>query len=153
MSVIGKEAPGFKTKNHLMEDVELAQFRGKKVVLAFYPAAFTGVCQKEMCTFQESLTALNDLGAEVLGVSTDMPFSNKVFAEQNGIQFSLVSDPTRAIVNDYGVAFADFAGMPGCIVAQRSVFIIAEDGKVSFEWIAENPGIEPDYDAVKAALG
>lgn len=152
MSLLGKDAPDFQTKNHLMEDVTLSQFKGKKVVLAFYPAAFTGVCQKEMCTFQESLTALNDLGAEVLGISIDLPFSNKVFAEQNNLNFSLLSDPSRSIVNAFGVAFADFAGMPGCTVAQRSVFIISEEGKVSFEWIAENPGLEPDYDAVKAAL-
>jgi len=153
MSLLGKDAPDFASKTHLMEDIKLSQFRGKKVVLAFYPAAFTGVCQNEMCTFQESLKAFNDLGAEVLGVSTDMPFSNNVFAEQNGLKFSLVSDPTRSIVNAYGVAFADFAGMPGCTVAQRAVFIVSEEGKVSFEWIAENPGLEPDYDAVKAALG
>ena len=153
MSLVGKEAPGFKTKNHLMEDVTLSQFKGKKVVLAFYPAAFTGVCQNEMCTFQSSLSALNELGAEVLGVSTDLPFANKVFADQNDLKFSLLSDPSRGIVNAYGVAFEGFAGMPECTVAQRSVFIIGEDGKVSFEWIAENPGIEPDYEAVKAALG
>ena len=152
MSLLGKSAPDFKTKNHLMEDVTLSQFKGKKVLIAFYPAAFTGVCQKEMCTFQDGLEAMNGLGAEVLGVSTDMPFSNKVFAEQNGIQFSLLSDPSRSIVKAYGTTFENFAGMDGCTVAQRSVFIVDEHGVVSFEWIAENPGVEPDYDAVKAAL-
>ncbi len=153
MSLLGKAAPDFKTKNHLMEDVSLSQFKGKKVVLAFYPAAFTGVCQKEMCTFQDGLSGMKDLGAEVLGISTDMPFSTKVFAEQNNLEFPLLSDPSRAIITAYGATFENFAGMDGCTVAQRSVFIVDENGIVSFEWKAENPGVEPDYDAVKAALG
>ena len=152
MSLVGSIAPSFTTKNHLMEDVSLSDFQGKKVVLAFYPAAFTGVCAKEMCTFQNDLEELASMGSEIVGISTDLPFSNKVFAEQNQISFSLLSDPSKSIINAYKVAFEGFAGMPTCTVAQRAVFVVDETGTVTFEWIADNPGQEPDYGKVKAAL-
>ena len=94
----GDQAPDFTLPNHKREKVSLASLRGKTVVLAFFPAAFTGVCEKEMCSFRDSLAALNDLNAEVLGVSVDAPFSNAAFCARESFDSPrrLTADAARS---------------------------------------------------------
>jgi len=152
MPQIGDKAPDFNLPNNKRERVSLESLRGKTVVLAFYPAAFTGVCEKELCSFRDSLTALNDLNATVLGVSVDAPFANAAFAERNQLNFPLLSDYNREAVKAYGVAHDDFAGMPGYTAAKRSVFVIDPNGTIQYAWVGPNPGVEPNYDEVKQAV-
>jgi peroxiredoxin len=153
MSLLGQTAPDFTLLSHKREKVSLGDLRSNgRVVLAFYPAAFTGVCEKELCAFRDSLADLNGLNATVVGISVDAPFSNAAFAARNGVEFPLLSDYTRATVRAYGVALDDFAGMPGYTASKRAVFIVDQAGKVIYEWVGPNPGVEPDYAAVKAAL-
>ena len=152
MSLVGQPAPAFSLLDNARQAVTLESLRGSKVVIAFFPAAFTGVCEKELCTFRDSLAELNGLNAKVLGVSVDAPFANAAFSSKNGLTFPLLSDYARAAVTAYGVAHENFAGMPGYTAAKRSVFIVDEAGTVTYEWVAPNPGVEPDYAAVKAAL-
>jgi peroxiredoxin len=152
MSLIGNAAPNFNLFDTARDQVSLEGLRGKKVVLAFFPAAFTGVCEKELCTFESGLSGFEALNAVVLGISVDAPFSNAAFAAKTGASFPLLSDYDRSTVEAYGVALNDFAGMPGYTASQRAVFIVSEDGTVSYEWIAPNPGVEPNYDEVRAAL-
>lgn len=152
MAKVGDKAPAFKAFNHKREEVSLENFSGKKVVLAFFPAAFTGVCEKELCTFRDSLASFNTLNAVVLGVSVDAPFANAAFAEKNNLNFDILSDYDRSMVKDYGVAHDDFAGMAGYTAAKRSVFVVSGDGTVKYAWIADNPGQEPNYDEVKSAV-
>ncbi len=148
----GDQAPDFSLPNHKRESVSLASLRGKTVVLAFFPAAFTGVCEKELCSFRDSLTSLNDLNATVLGVSVDAPFANAAFAERNSLNFPLLSDYKREAVKAFDVALDDFAGMPGYTAAKRSVFVIDPEGKIQYAWVGPNPGVEPNYDEVKQAV-
>lgn len=150
--MIGKPVPALTLVSHKREPVALNSFHGKKLVVAFYPAAFTGVCQKELCTFRDSLASLNDLNAQVVGVSVDAPFANAAFAERNNLNFPLLSDYNRAATHAFDVAHNDFAGMAGYVAAKRSVFVVDANGVVTYEWVAPNPGVEPDYEAVKAAL-
>ena len=152
MSLLGTAAPDFNLVSHADEWVSLSGLRGKKVVLAFFPAAFTGVCKTEMCTFQDSLAELNAANATVYGISVDARFSNAVFASQNGLAFDLLSDYTRSTINAYGVALENFAGMEGYTASQRAVFVVDEEGKVIYEWVGANPGVEPNYDEVKAVV-
>lgn len=152
MSLVGKPAPTFTLTDNSRQKVSLDSFRGKKVVLAFYPAAFTGVCEKEVCTFRDSLSDLNGLNAVVLGLSVDSPFANNAFAAKNNLNFPLLSDPTRETITAYDVVINDFAGVTGLTVSKRAVFVINEEGVVTWEWVGPNPGVEPDYAAVKAAL-
>lgn len=149
---IGSPAPDFKAFNQKKEEVSLASLKGKRVVLAFFPAAFTGVCEKELCTFRDSMANFNDMDATVLGVSVDSPFSNAAFAEKNNLNFDILCDYDRSMVSAYGVNHDDFAGMPGYTAAKRSVFILDKDGVVRWSWIAETPKNEPDYEAVKKAV-
>jgi glutaredoxin-dependent peroxiredoxin len=152
MSLVGQTAPAFTLLDTARKPVSLSDFSDKKVVIAFFPAAFTGVCEKELCTFRDSLAGLNDVGATVLGISVDAPFSNGAFATKNSLTFPLLSDYSRDTVRAYGVELPDFAGMKGYIAAQRSVFVVDGSGTVTWQWVAPNPGVEPDYDAVRAAL-
>jgi peroxiredoxin len=152
MPDIGSDAPDFTLPDNKREAVKLSDQRGKNVVLAFYPAAFTGVCEKELCSFRDSLALLNDLDATVYGVSVDSPFANNAFAEKNSLNFQLLSDYARDAVKAYGIAHDDFAGMAGYTAAKRSVFVVDKQGKLRWSWVADNPGQEPDYDAVQAAV-
>ncbi|MBN1448353.1 MAG: redoxin domain-containing protein [Bacteroidetes bacterium] len=149
---IGNHAPDFSLVDTSRERRSLGEFKGKNTVLAFFPAAFSSVCEKEMCAFRDSMAELNDLNANVVGISVDGPFTNAAFAERNGLQFPLLSDYSYEAVRAYGVALDDFAGMPGYTAAQRSVFILDAEGTVRFKWIADNPGQEPDYSVVKEEL-
>lgn len=148
----GNKAPGFTLIDHKRQKVSLGDFQGKKVVLAFFPAAFTGVCEKELCTFRDSLADLGTVNATVLGISVDAPFANAAFATKNDLNFPILSDYLRETVRAYDVAHDDFAGMPGYTAAKRSVFVIDGEGVLRWSWVGPNPGVEPDYEAVKKAV-
>ena len=148
MVEIGEDAPDFELLDGNRNTVTGNEHKGRKVILAFYPGSFTGVCTKEMCTFQDSLGQLNDANATVLGICVDSPFSNAAFAKANDLSFPILSDHTRSTVQEYGVALENFAGMQGFTAAQRSVFIVDENGDVAWKWVADVPSEEPDYDAI-----
>jgi len=120
---------------------------GKRAVIAFYPAAFTGVCTKEMCTLTDSLQSLKEANAAIFGISADNVFANAEFAKVNEIGFPLLCDVNRSAIFAYDLAIEDF-GAPGYTASHRAVFIVEEDGTVSYAWVADNPGIEPDYDEI-----
>lgn len=148
MSNVNDQAPSFELKNTKKESVSLDSFKGKTVVLAFYPGAFTGVCDTEMCTFNDNLSKLNDSNAVVLGISVDSPWSNGAFKEKYGIEFELLSDYERSVVSNYDVTFTGLGGLDGYVSANRAVFILDSEGVIQYKWVAENPGVEPNYDEV-----
>ena len=149
---VGDKAPDFTLKAHDKSEVTLSSFSGSKVILSFYPAAFTGVCQNQACTINDRADALSSANCQVLGISVDSPFANNAFRDANGIDYPLLSDVHREVISAYGVTFDNFA-IDGYTVAQRSVFVVEEDGTIGYAWYAENPGIEPDYDALFAHIG
>ena len=150
MVKIGDTAPAFTLKNTGKSDVTLADYIGQTVVLAFYPGAFTGVCDKEMCAFQDNLAKLNGSNSTVLGISVDSPWANAEFARKYNLEFDLLSDLDREVVNSYDAAFVGLGGIDGYVCANRVVIVIDKEGVVQHRWVAENPGVEPDYDAVVA---
>ena len=152
MSLLGTTAPDFTLPDTNKEATTLSSFRGRKVVLSFYPAAFTGVCTNQACGLRDAMTSFNDLNTTVLGISVDSPFANGVFAEQNQINYALLSDYNREVVNAYGIPFENFSGMAGYTSANRVVFIVDEQGKIVYEWFAPHLGMEPNYDEIKDAL-
>ncbi len=152
MIAIGSKAPDFNLFNQKRERVSLDSYRGKKVVVAFFPAAFTSVCERELCTFRDSLAALDDIGATVLSISVDAPFANAAFADKNKLNFSVLSDYTREATKAYGVAIENFAGMPGYTASNRAVFVVSGEGVITYAWVGPNPGVEPDYEEVKRAV-
>jgi len=148
----GDKAPQFTLTDTERKERSLGEFLGKKTVLAFYPGAFTGVCTKELCTFRDSLSKLNSLDAQVVGVSVDSPFSNKAFASANGLTFPLLSDYTRVVSKAYAGVHDDFAGLKGYTASKRAVFVLDKSGIVKYTWISENPGVEPPYEEITQAV-
>lgn len=153
MSVeIGKKAPDFKLYDTDRKERSLSEFAGKKVVLAFYPGAFTSVCTKELCNFRDSLSKFNNISAQVIGVSVDPPFSNKAFAEQNKLNFPILSDYERTVVKAYDAYHDNFVGLKGYTSAKRAVFVIDKSGVIKYKWVSNDPGVEPNYDEVFKAV-
>jgi peroxiredoxin len=148
----GQKAPDFQLPDYNKTLRSLKDFLGKKTMLAFFPGAFTGACTKEMCTFRDSMQALTGLGAQVVGISVNDPFSNKAFADANKLQFPLLSDYTRETVKKYGIFHEDFAGLKGYMTAKRSIFLLDKEGIVRYKWVSEDPGKEPDYEEIKKQL-
>jgi len=120
------------------------------VVLAFFPGAFTAVCQTELCTFQDQLGEFEDVGASVFGVSVDPPFAQNEFRDQNDLSFGLLSDSDKSVIDAYGVRAADFVDL-GYDASKRAVFVIDSDGTIVYSWVTDDPGVEPEYEAVAAA--
>tara|TARA_B100001564_G_C20594790_1_gene649682 strand:+ start:518 stop:979 length:462 start_codon:yes stop_codon:yes gene_type:complete len=148
--MIGEEAPKFTLKNTSKDAVSLSDYDGKTVILAFYPGAFTGVCDKEMCSFQDNLAKLNQTNSTVIGISVDSPWANAEFARKYNLEFELLSDIDRKVVELYDAKFVGLGGIEGYVSANRVVVVIDKQGIIQHHWVAENPGVEPDYDAVVA---
>jgi peroxiredoxin len=147
---VGSKAPEFTLANQDKQQVSLSAARGKTVVLAFFPAAFTSVCQKELCHFRDQLGALNSLNATVYGISVDTPFSLKEFGKQNSLNFDLLSDFNKDAIQKYDVVNPDMGGLHG--IAKRAVFVIDKDGIIRYREVTPTPGHEPDYARVQEAV-
>ena len=147
---VGAAAPDFTLMNENREPVTLSALRGHPVVLAFFPAAFSGVCTKELCTFRDGLSRLNAASAQVFGVSVDTFFALKAFKDHEGLTFPLLSDFNKQVIRDYGVFNEDMIGLKG--IAKRAVFVLDRDGVVRHREVLEDARNEPDYDQVFAAV-
>ncbi|WP_372729928.1 thioredoxin-dependent thiol peroxidase [Nocardioides sp.] len=126
----GDTAPDFTLSDDTGSEVSLADLRGRKVIVYFYPAAMTPGCTKQACDFTESLESLRGAGYEVLGISPDAPAKLATFRERDGLGLRLLSDPDKAVMTSYG-AFGE-KKLYGKVVQGviRSTFVVDEDGKI-----------------------
>ena len=148
---VGDKAPDFTLPNQDRTPVTLSEELTKvPVVLAFFPAAFSGTCTKEMCTFRDSMSELNRMSASVLGVSTDTFFALKAWADAQHLTFPLLSDYNKTVINQYGVVNPDMIGLKN--IAKRAVFVIDRGGVVRYREVLDDARNEPDYEKVRAAL-
>ena len=147
---LGSVAPDFTLTNHDRQPVTLSAQRGAPVVLAFFPAAFSSVCTKELCTFRDSLSRLNSANARVFGISVDTFFSLKAFHDHEQLTFPLLSDFNKQTIRDYGVFNEDMIGLKG--IAKRAVFVLDRQGVVRHREVLDDARNEPDYNRVFAAL-
>lgn len=152
MSVdVGAKAPDFTLMNQDRQPVTLSETLAKgPVVLAFFPAAFSGVCQKEMCTFRDSMGELKHVSAQVLGVSTDTFFALKAWDDQQKLGLPLLSDYNKDVIRQYGVVNPDMIGLKD--IAKRAVFVIDKGGVVRHREVLDDARNEPDYAKVRSAL-
>jgi glutaredoxin-dependent peroxiredoxin len=152
MSVdVGAKAPDFTLPNQDRENVTLSEkLRNGPVVLAFFPAAFSSVCQQEMCTFRDSISELNKSNAQVLGVSTDTFFALKAWGDAQKLNFPLLSDYNKNVIRSYGVVNPDMIGLKD--ISKRAVFVIGRDGTIKHREVLDDARNEPNYDQVKQAL-
>lgn len=146
--MIGAKAPEFTLKNHNLENVSLSDFAGEKnVVILFFPLVGTAPCEKELCTTRDGLSQYEDLDAQVLAISVDSTFSQKLWAEKHNFNFPLLSDFNKEVARKYDAFYDVF--VPGKFdyngVAKRSAFVVDKECKVQYAEVLENPGEEPDY--------
>ena len=135
-----------------IEAFDLEEYLGDgPVVLAFFPGAFTPPCSNEMVALQSHLDEFHAAGATVLGVSADSAFSLNAFREEHGIDFDLVSDMSRTAIDPYDLRIdIEELGLLG--VANRAVFVLGDDGTVSYTWTTDDPTVEPDYEELLDAV-
>lgn len=149
---IGDMAPNFELPDTEMKMRSLDEFKGKKIVLSFFVAASSPVCETELCTFRDSWDEISKLGAQVIAISNDGPFANKAFAEKHNFNFPILSDYNSKTIKEYGVLMPDLLHIKDYNAAKRSVFIINENGKIVYKWVSEDPLKEPNYEEIKNFL-
>ena len=149
---VGEKAPDFELPDIDMKPHKLSDYKGKKTILAFFPAAESPVCTAEMCALRDSIDQLRDLGANVVGISVDGPFANKFFVQNRHLNFPVLSDYKRDVIGRYGIVMKNLGSLTDYNAAKRSVFILDEDGKIVYRWVSDNPLIEPNYGEIKDAL-
>jgi peroxiredoxin len=153
MVTVGDDAPDFTAP---LADGDVGSFTlsanldDAPLVLAFFPAAFTSTCTTEMCTFRDRMANFEDIGATVYGISIDTPFTLNEFRRQNGLNFGLISDTNREILRAYDVSM-DFEALGVYEVAKRAVFVVDDSGEITYAWVSDDPGAEPNYDEIAAA--
>ena len=147
---VGTNAPDFTLVNQDRQPVTLSASRGKPVVLAFFPAAFSSTCTAELCSFNNRMSQLNAAHAQVYGISVDTFFALKAFRDSQHLSFPLLSDFNKEVIREYGVFNPDMIGLKG--IAKRAVFVLDRDGVVRHKEVLEDARNEPNYEAVFAAL-
>ncbi len=145
----GDVAPAITLPVRAKEMVEVPIGR-EKVVLLFFPLAFSPVCTEEMCQIRDSWSEWEALDAKVLGISVDSPFVTDRFRTEEKIPFDILSDFNKDVSATYGVLHEELIGLKG--VAKRSAFVIDADGKVTYAWVTDDPRVQVPFDEVKAAL-
>jgi peroxiredoxin len=148
---IGSNAPGFTLPNQDRQPVTLSEeLKNGPVVLAFFPAAFSGTCTSQMCALRDSNAELRRASARVLGVSVDTFFALKAWADAQHFDFSLLSDFNKIVIREYGVFNEDMIGLKG--IAKRAVFVIDGNGTIRHREVLDDARNEPDYAKMRDAV-
>lgn len=152
---VGDLAPDFTLKNFNNEAFTLSNYRGKKnVVLLFFPAVGTSVCEKELCSTRDSMKDYENLDAQVIAISVDMPFAQKLWNDKHNFNFPIVSDFNKEVSKAYDAIYENWLpdkfGLKG--VSKRSAFVIDKNGVIQYAEVLEVAGDEPNYDAIKETL-
>lgn len=151
---VGTVAPDFtlQTKTPAgLEAITLSdQYAEKRVLLLFFPLAFTSVCVQEMCHVNASLAEYDDLNASVYGISVDSPFSLEKMAQADQLKFPLLSDFNKTVAMAYDVLFEDLLGFKG--VAKRSAFVVDTDGRILYSESSDDPKKLPNFESIKSVL-
>jgi peroxiredoxin len=131
----GEQAPDFTLPDHRGKQVSLSDFRGRKLMLVFYPADFSPVCSDQLSIYQEVLGQVEEAGVQLLGISVDSSWTHNAFRKKLGIEIPLLADfhPKGEVSSRYGAYIEDFG------IANRSLVLIDEEGVV--RWVHESPSV------------
>lgn len=148
MISVGERAPDFTLRDQDGEDVSLADYKGRKVLLVFYPMDFSPVCSDQLSIYQEVKPELSEKGVELVGISVDHPYAHKAFQEKIGVDTTLLADfePKGEVAKAYG-SYIDGAG-----IANRTLVLVDEDGKVAWTYESPSPGEFPGANVIFDAL-
>ncbi len=149
---IGDKAPEFTLYNSELKEVSLKDFAGKKVIIHFFPMAFTGTCTTQLCTMRDNFSYYEGLNAQVLGISVDSPFTLAKFKEDNNYQFPLLSDFNKEVSKAYGAFYDEFVfNLKG--VSKRAAFVIDENQQIIYAEVLESAGDLPNFEAIDKIVG
>ena len=147
---VGKPAPAFNLKSHKMEDVALSAYKGRNVLLLFFPLAFTPTCTTEFTIIKDKVDEIHKANGEVFGISVDSPFSQAKWSEAQSYQNTFLSDLGKEAARSYGVLVENFHGMKG--VSKRAAFLVDKTGKVVKSQVLEDAKLLPDIDGFVAEM-
>jgi len=148
---IGKTAPEFSLHSSDKSKVSLSDFKGKNVLLLFFPQSFTGVCTKELCSVRDGISLYNNSNAQVLGISVDSVFTLAKFKEEQQLNFPLLSDFNKEASTAYETIYNDWIlDMKG--VSKRSAFIIDKEGVLQYAEVLESAGDLPNFELIQKTL-
>ena len=148
---IGDKAPDFILFSSELKEVSLNDFTGKKLVIHFFPMAFTGTCTTQLCTMRDSFGYYEGMNAAVVGISVDSPFTLAKFKEDQSYQFPMLSDFNKEASQAYGAFYDEFVfNLKG--VSKRAAFVINEQGVITYAEVLESAGDLPDFDAIRKAV-
>jgi peroxiredoxin len=148
---VGDKAPDFKLFSSALAAVSLSEYKGKKLVIHFFPMAFTGTCTTQLCTLRDDFGYYEGMNAAVIGISVDSPFTLAKYKEDQAYQFPLLSDFNKEVSQSYGAFYDEFIfNLKG--VSKRAAFVINEEGIITYAEILESAGDLPDFEAIKKAL-
>ncbi|MES2775259.1 MAG: redoxin domain-containing protein [Bacteroidota bacterium] len=147
----GQAAPLFTLFSSDKKEVSLSDYKGKNVLLLFYPMAFTRVCTAELCNVRDNIGMYSNVHAEVFGISVDSVYTLAKYKEEQGYNFTLLSDFNKEVTMAYDVLHENFAfGMKG--VSKRASFVIDKDGIVAYAEVADSLSDMPNFEAINEAL-
>jgi peroxiredoxin len=148
----GDNAPSFNLLNTDKKEINLDSFKGKNLIVHFFPLAFTGTCTKQLCTVRDAIHLYHNDKADVIGISVDSLFSLGKFKEEQQLQFDLLSDFNKETSASYGALYEMFPafGMKG--VSKRAAFVIDAAGVIQYAEVLESPGDLPNFDAINQTL-
>lgn len=150
---LGQKAPEFSLPDTDKKTRSLSEFvKDGTTIVAFFPFAFSGVCDKEMCAFRDGFGDLQRASAQLLGVSIDSVYSLKAFAQTYNLQFPLLSDFNKKVTKLYGVLQDPWVNLGYRGVSKRAIFLVDKRGMLRYRWVTDVPSVEPPYpEVVKAA--
>ena len=147
----GDKAPNFTLRDTQKQEVSLSDYEGKKLVILFFPLAFTGVCTEELCGVRDDSEEYNNLDAEIVGISVDSLFVLERFKAENNYNFTLLSDFNKEASRAYGTLYENFVlDMKG--VSKRAAFVVEQKGTIRYAEVLENAGELPNFKAIKEVL-
>ncbi|AEW01732.1 peroxiredoxin [Niastella koreensis] len=149
--MIGSPAPDFTLFDSAKNQVSLHSLKGKKVILLFFPFAFSSTCTRELCYVRDNLSQFNNVDAAVLGISVDSLYTLAKYKEDQGFQFTLLSDFNKEVSRLYNAIYENWNyNMKG--VSKRASFVIDRKGIVQYAQVLVNAGDMPDFEAIEASL-
>jgi len=148
---IGQQAPDFSLFDTEKQDISLSSFKGRNVLLLFFPLAFTSTCTEELCSIRDNLKMYESLDVQPIGISVDSLFSLKKFKEEQNLNFPLLSDFNREVSEAYGSLYETW-GFRWKGVTKRSAFLIDESGTIQYAEVLEDAGDLPNFEAIHGKI-
>ncbi len=148
---IGQPAPGFTLFDTEKKEVSLSDYKGRNILLLFFPLAFTSVCTAELCTVRDNLKLYESFTVNPIGISVDSLYTLAKYKQEQALNFPLLSDFNKEVSKAYGVLYEQFGfGMKG--VSKRAAFVIDRKGIIQYLEVLENASLQPNFDSIKEAI-